>query len=813
MFSPAPPDRREPDTKSGRRTPCPICGRTRDGDCKFSDEMAWCHHGSNHAPPMGLRPGEVITGKDGNCWAFVREGQGISGGCSTFVADRELPDRPHLPRPHLHAVPAPVVPAPAPITGPIKLAALSGADLLDGITTLSNGADLHYADHLVVQRRQTPAKDGGKAGKVFVPHHLNGSSPNFSKGAGPDLWPLWHQSDVEALWPGEWVIEAEGEVCANYARMGGVVAISQPGHDHKLETITARYASLVEVKAGGVIYLADNDKTGRDKADRCAMAAATAGLPFLVVNASDLNPDLPAGGSIDDLCRAADHKSRPGLGVPPAVAIGLILEHAQQQLSTPEPLPTEADDLDEPDDSGLSVGEQLDLSERLAEGRILFTLEALLPPDLAAAVQLLQRPLPTDDLSAALPVLCGFTGLAKLGTRIQSSLSYSVPINMFFGAVMRSGGAKTPIKHTLVDNPAREIRKAAARSHRSEVEAWKALDKGERSPEPPRPIFPHLTDYTPAALSQQLQLHEERGLGLLILVDELGGLLQVMSQDTKHGSGAADRQLLEAFDGEGFNSIRVGERPRSYEACHISVYGNIQPAVLKDLINGDDPTGKYARFLFCRVPAKVMQLTDHDPSEQELELHAAAEQTLRDYADRIYAMPPRTYQLDHEGRSRFHAWFHRHQARAMLSGIAPVISALYGKASAHALRIAGALHLLQVAAGNAQPSDRIASTTVDMAMAITDQLLAETEAFHEAPETAACSALRHIHELSFNTSKAVSLQDCRAAGGRAVRKELTAKVFTDSLEELELRNYGQIQRERRANGKTTVLYMATREMA
>ena len=49
-----------------------------------------------------------------------------------------------------------------------------------------------------------------------------------------------------------------------------------------------------------------------------------------------------------------------------------------------------------------------------------FDLERLLPPDLAAAVGLITEELPADALTATLVLLCGYSGLLKIGTRINS---------------------------------------------------------------------------------------------------------------------------------------------------------------------------------------------------------------------------------------------------------------------------------------------------------------------------------------------------------------------------------------------------------
>jgi hypothetical protein len=78
------------------------------------------------------------------------------------------------------------------------------------------------------------------------------------------------------------------------------VAVSQPGHDTKGESILNRYKTLKDAGVAGVAYLADNDKTGIAKGNKCQIAAAAVGLPFLLLHAVDVWPGICAGGSIDD---------------------------------------------------------------------------------------------------------------------------------------------------------------------------------------------------------------------------------------------------------------------------------------------------------------------------------------------------------------------------------------------------------------------------------------------------------------------------------------------------------------------------------
>ena len=69
---------------SSRRTPCPICGRTKDDDCRWNDEVILCHTGTD------LKPGDTVVVGDKE-WAFIHHKGGFSGMAAVF--------KPHIPRP------------------------------------------------------------------------------------------------------------------------------------------------------------------------------------------------------------------------------------------------------------------------------------------------------------------------------------------------------------------------------------------------------------------------------------------------------------------------------------------------------------------------------------------------------------------------------------------------------------------------------------------------------------------------------------------------------------------------------------------
>ena len=269
---------------SSKSRPCPVCDRTKDGDCRISsDELqVICHH------PKDLKPGDVVNG-----WAFT----GNNDRAGHFTIDKPragAPSRPAKVVPLRPAAPAAAAAAPAPDPAAVTLARLPDArptppaHWING-QELSYGSDKRLWVEVVIE--------GGS--KRHIPNHRDANGKTC-RNQGPDPWPLWCEAMALEHGPGRWIAEAEGEKCTAWFHAAGLVAVSQPGHAHSRVKNEARYGRLVAAGVAGVVYLADHDKTGTEKAQRCAAAAAAAGLPFITVPAAEVWPGLPAGGSIDD---------------------------------------------------------------------------------------------------------------------------------------------------------------------------------------------------------------------------------------------------------------------------------------------------------------------------------------------------------------------------------------------------------------------------------------------------------------------------------------------------------------------------------
>jgi hypothetical protein len=301
---------------SGRRNPCPVCGRTKDSDCRMSSDglEVICHHPKDH------RAGEVITGADEGAWAFTANTR--DGRAGHFTLDKPRDGATRLPRRSIQrrpAEPARTQPALLPDRPP-ALARMTPRE--------PGGSPYRYSDTQRVKR--VPLPDGDKA--FYGSHLLDGQ---WEDGGGPDPWPVFNQADT--IGGDGWILETEGEKCAEIGTSQGVVSISQPGHCHMIEQIVPRYKALREAGCPGVIYLQDYDgpdrpihkQTGRIRAENAQEAAAIAGLPLIAIRAIDLWPGIPDGGSIDD---APD-----GFGAATADIEAAAVE-AYHRLTQPEPV-------------------------------------------------------------------------------------------------------------------------------------------------------------------------------------------------------------------------------------------------------------------------------------------------------------------------------------------------------------------------------------------------------------------------------------------------------------------------------------------
>ena len=237
--------------------------------------------------------------------------------------------------------------------------------------------------------------------------------------------------------------------------------------------IVDRYADLKE-KVKCVVYLADNDDTGRKKAATCASAAASVGLPFVVIHMGDLFPELPEGGSIDDL------KDVPA-------AMQKIAE------AVPSQLPAQFDCDGEPDPIPDIDVEETPAKAELPQGqdRAAFTWERLVPnEEVRNALTWVQEPLTTDPLAAVMIFLTAVSGVLKLGTNVSPTVGWVMPVAIWLMVVAKTGRGKSPAFENLAEQPLDRIADDFAKSFKAEKAHYDAIkNKAEKPPQEPRQYF------------------------------------------------------------------------------------------------------------------------------------------------------------------------------------------------------------------------------------------------------------------------------------------------------------------------------------
>jgi hypothetical protein len=438
------------------------------------------------------------------------------------------------------------------------------------------------------------------------------------------------------------------------------------------------------------------------------------------------------------------------------------------------------------------------------------TLAYLFPPSLAEALQVRCRYLPADAPSTALSFLAAVAGLVKLGSEVVGikAADFRVPLNLYTALVGKSGAKKSPLRKLVVDQPAAPLALDLARAHSRAMEDWseqnKGLPKSDRT-DPPEPVYLQRSDFTVEALVEQLQRQEAKGLGLLINRDELSGLFGSLNA-YKGGRGADEQHLLEAYDGGRFSSLRVATPGggRSYESCSLSIYGTIQPGVLEQLVANGDDSGLWARFMFVPLPAVAVLLPEVE-AELEVQEAAAAAAALAQACSAVYRMPRTSLELDPAARRAFVRYEGNAQQEALRASIGAQ-SALWGKAAGKVLRIAGLLHLLQLAAPDGQASELITADTMERATALVDHINGWTFSLHaDLARSGASDLMRMVHRIAVEAQQPIKWKEIAPRLSGKQRKEIDSKAVAMAMEALVELGVGEIEE----GSRGAVIYRAT----
>lgn len=178
-----------------------------------------------------------------------------------------------------------------------------------------------------------------------------------------EQWEPYRLEEVLELGKGQWVLGAEGEKCVETARGLGIVAWTMQAADWKEDLENPNNFPLCvaakrfrDGEIAGVVYLPDNDVAGKKKADTVALACAFAGMPCIILNPLDINPDAGKGWDIADWV---------GESIPSAIegnAQSIADELKNREAVSGDRTQSDNIKTDEDDNNSVSLPDSLDLN-------------------------------------------------------------------------------------------------------------------------------------------------------------------------------------------------------------------------------------------------------------------------------------------------------------------------------------------------------------------------------------------------------------------------------------------------------------------
>lgn len=205
-------------------------------------------------------------------------------------------------------------------------------------------------------------------------------------------------------------------------------------------------------------------------------------------------------------------------------------------------------------------------------------------------------------------------------------------------------------------------------------------------PAQPQPLRIIVSDIT----SQKLvRTCADRPRGVLCYLDEMNGWTRKISDK----NGGEDRSTwVRSFEGKRYEMDRVGVGSIVAENLAVSIYGNLQPLVLKRELEGLATDGLIQRFIPVIPNTRLTKRGNPMPENQTSK--AQWENSIR----LIYSLPTITYELSEEGYHFFRAfqgWYEGQKQAEYVSQTSDVYMTAFGKLEGIAGRLMMVWHLLE----------------------------------------------------------------------------------------------------------------------
>jgi len=747
---------------SSKTNPCPVCGRTKDKDCRISRDtkLVLCHQNFNNTKT-----------KQPDLWDFKGETSDARCGVYVFKEKTEKPIRPAQ-------------------TRYWEYPARDGSRLVR-VVRIDDGE----GNKKISQERWDKDK------KLWLPGY--GKDEDKNKVARASI-PVYRYAEVrKAIANGETIFAVEGEPCADLLWKLGLAATTNIGGGGKF-TLTD---SLDLQDAKVIVIVPDRDKKGIEHADKLAeyFPGAMWLYPFPESRAWE---NLPEKGGLDifdwiEHEKLSASQIRVAIGEKkvfkaPPQTVAKVVSHPRFEVPSLSDLAPKIDELLEADlrKSQLQIKiselaqtyrltpaevwkiyrtreeeleQEADQEDTAAEvARLLaskatsINLVEILPTPLAEAMMMLATTLNLKPEGYTLALFTQVSTLLKASTStmLYPQTNFRVCPNYFGALVAESSQKKSPVVRAIISDPMEKLKIASEQefekakiAYEEELRQWKADKEPDKGlmPKPPVQKIYHFTTATGEGIAAQVGRLPQQSL--LWVADELAGAFKSANQ-YRGGKGSDEENLLEYWSGGGSAVLRVSGLAVNVRNVGLSIFGNIQPKVLATFLGeGNDDNGKFARFDFVQQPLTATELFEDAPSVDLTPMLTAL-------YERLDALPPQKFELDKAARKLFIAYYNQCE-RDRAANLKQGMRSMLGKAPEKVGKLATILHCIHSAFHGAEVSPVIPIEIIRAAIKFvkytTDQALSLNLEICEP--TALAPSLAKIISLAERKGGMVSARD------------------------------------------------------
>jgi hypothetical protein len=713
--------------KSSKKNPCPVCGRTKDTDCRNSADslFVFCH---TH---------QTKTDVDGWVWR---------GECPKGAAWGMFSKQEKIP--------------------------------LKQTTSNVEYKSYFYPDRFgrELVRVSKRILENGK--KDFFQYHRVGNE--WLTGCCDDrsLIPIYRYTEIrKAIDNGELIWWVEGEDCADQLWKLGIPATTSIGGSAGLHSYGAYLndlagASIVicpdkdlpgihyaeEVKGlfkeqiSGWAYCFDNslwqhlgerggadlaDEIRQEKLDRAAVIAKIGEQKTIVprATATTQQPNKTRSATSTQLITEVDALIVNGTynGTLRAEIAVLAKKYAISTVAIWDIYQERSKDAEFAEDKSHILSE---VKKSIDSKNFRLKVASLLPNPIASSLSMVAALLGLMPETYLLGILSATGTLQNAATRIEvcPATGWYEPSNLYTAIVAESSQRKTPIFKEVIHRPFKRLIQRSAKSqelaqsqYELDLHKWsvvKAVDRLDNfQPKPTQPIGEKFltTDPSTEGMIKQAAAHPHRTL--LYCRDELSGIFGDMNK-YRSGKGSDRELMLEAYSGAMIEGLRASGDNVSVSEMLLGVFGGIQPKSLARLMgDGEDIDGMWGRFLMVVQPTVEAPMLPEYGTKRSISLS----DELADLYEKIADLPAQTYTLTEDAYNLFRDFRQELERMRCDKSISPLQAHFAGKNQGTVARIALNLHVIWSIASGQNPSTAIGIESIARAISIVKFCIGQIE--------------------------------------------------------------------------------------